>query len=114
MSLPGPHDLCAATDIAEGAARAFSITSGGVQQELFIVRRGEYFYAYLNRCPHTGVTLNWQPDQFLDLTGTVIQCSTHGARFRIEDGFCTHGPCAGAFLTALNLTLEQGRITVKA
>lgn len=114
MPLPEPHDLCAEADVPDGAARGFSINTGDVQQELFIVRRGNNLYAYLNRCPHTGVTLNWQPHQFMDLTGTVIQCSTHGAQFRIHDGFCTYGPCAGKFLTALTLMLDNGRIKIKA
>lgn len=113
MTLPELHDLCAAADVPDGAARGFVINTGGVTLDIFIVRRGKNLYAYLNRCPHTGVTLNWQPDQFMDLTGTVIQCSTHGARFRTHDGYCTYGPCAGKFLTALTLTLELDRIKIK-
>ncbi|MEE8263379.1 MAG: Rieske (2Fe-2S) protein, partial [Gammaproteobacteria bacterium] len=41
----------------------------------------------------------WVPDQFLDETGNLLQCATHGALFRIEDGFCVAGPCTGASLT---------------
>ena len=45
--------------------------------------------------------LEWLPDQFLDSSAQYIQCSVHGAMFRIEDGWCVRGPCAGDALMAI-------------
>ena len=64
--------------------------------------------AYLNSCPHRGIPLNWQPDMFLDEDSELIHCSSHGARFRVGDGFCVSGPCAGQSLTALKTTRIGG------
>jgi nitrite reductase/ring-hydroxylating ferredoxin subunit len=75
-----------------------------------VIRKNETLYAYRNRCPHTGVNLNWLPDQFLDLNGEYIQCAMHGALFRIDDGYCVYGPCAGASLEKLPLQCEQGKV----
>lgn len=95
--------LCAADAVPEGAARGFCIRHGDAELQLLLVRGARGLRAYLNSCPHTGVTLDWQPDRFLDEAGRHLQCATHGALFRIEDGFCIAGPCAGQSLTPLAL-----------
>ncbi len=61
----------------------------------FAVRRDGIAYFYINRCPHRGIPLEWQPDKFLDQSASLIQCATHGALFLIESGECVAGPCAG-------------------
>ena len=76
------------------------------------VRRGELLMAYKNSCPHTGVNLEWQPDQFLDLSNSYIQCATHGALFRLEDGYCLRGPCAGDALEPVEVRLEAGQVVL--
>lgn len=78
----------------------------------FAIREGEQLYLYLNRCPHLGIQLNWQEHRFLDHTGALIQCSTHGALFTIETGKCVSGPCLGQHLTPLAFTLDDTLVTV--
>lgn len=74
----------------------------------FLIKRHSHIYAYRNQCPHTGVTLNWLPNQFMDMDNEFIQCATHGALFRVEDGYCVRGPCAGASLVSLQVvTIDQ-------
>lgn len=52
-------------------------------------------------------------DTVLDLDGCYIQCATHDARFRIHDGYCVAGPCAGERLRALRLRVtEDGRVVL--
>ena len=43
--------LCRLSEIEDGRARGFDRGMGG-KDRLFVVRRGETFYAYLNACPH--------------------------------------------------------------
>ena len=89
--------LCAGAELAEASSRGFEIDG----TKLLAVRRGGQVHVYLNRCPHRGVGLEWQPDRFLDPSNSLIQCATHGALFLIEDGECVAGPCAGQSLTAI-------------
>jgi nitrite reductase/ring-hydroxylating ferredoxin subunit len=96
--------------IAPNQARGFCIQYGSGEIPLFLVRRDDQWYVYLNRCPHTGVNLDWQPNRFLDETGTLIQCATHGALFRIQDGYCIAGPCRGASLTPVAITWHGDQI----
>ena len=90
--------LCAPNELTEGQSRGFELA----ELKLLVVRREGQVYAYQNRCPHRGIPLEWQPDQFLDHSNSLIQCATHGALFLIESGECVAGPCSGQSLTPLN------------
>ena len=102
--------VCNLDEIKDGSARGFEFGEGSSVLNIFIVRQGKDVYAYKNSCPHTGVTMNWQPDQFLDTSEEYIQCSLHGAIFRIEDGYCVQGPCAGNALTVIPASLQDNQI----
>ena len=69
------------------------------------------YSAYINSCPHTGINLEWQEDQFLDMDNMFIQCSTHDALFEIDTGVCVAGPCVGDQLQAVELVIEDGYIS---
>ncbi|SEB49748.1 Ferredoxin subunit of nitrite reductase or a ring-hydroxylating dioxygenase [Pseudomonas saponiphila] len=90
--------LCAGSELVEAGSRGFQLEG----LKLFAVRRAGQAYVYANRCPHRGVPLEWQPEQFLDPSTSLIQCATHGALFLIESGECVAGPCAGQFLQAID------------
>lgn len=102
--------LCSSDELAEGGSRGFTLSGTA----LLLVRREGQVYAYRNRCPHRGIPLEWQPDQFLDVSGSLIQCATHGALFVIESGECVAGPCAGQSLAALPCREQDGAIWVDA
>lgn len=108
---PGQEVLCQLQDIPDGGSRGFG-TDDVTQPGILVVRRGRAVVGYRNSCPHTGVELNWMPDQFLNERGDLIQCSTHGALFRIEDGYCLSGPCAGARLEPVALGIEGSEIVL--
>ena len=101
--------LCAPQQLIEGQSRGFLLDG----LKLFAVRRDGQVYAYQNRCPHRGVPLEWQPDQFLDHSNSLIQCATHGALFLIESGECVAGPCAGQSLKALPCREDAAGIWVR-
>ncbi|RKZ84435.1 MAG: Rieske (2Fe-2S) protein [Gammaproteobacteria bacterium] len=97
------HFLCFKQDIPNYQARGFNIEINQDKIELLLVRQNARVQAYKNHCPHLGIPLNWQPDEFMSLEGSHIQCSTHGALFSLEDGHCIAGPCTGQNLTTLAL-----------
>lgn len=104
--------LCQLEEIANPDSRRFHIEDGGAGLDIMVIRRGDQVFGYINSCPHTGVCLDWQPGQFLNMDNTLIICATHGAEFRIEDGYCVGGPCAGDHLTPVTLLIDKsGRIS---
>lgn len=92
--------ICRLDELPDPGSRAFELASPEGPVECLLVRRGERVFAYRNRCPHTGAPLDWQPGQFLDLTGELIQCALHGALFLPETGECVHGPASGPICCA--------------
>jgi nitrite reductase/ring-hydroxylating ferredoxin subunit len=100
--------ICASGELAEGGR--------GVRFELathstgFVVRHCGNVRAYVNRCPHAGTELDWQPGEFFDLSGLYLTCSTHGALFEPGNGFCVAGPCRGASLEPLAVQEREGRV----
>lgn len=99
--------LCALEEIPAPGGRGFTVETGVGPARIFAVRAGGMVRAYVNSCPHIGTPLDWQPDQFLDAGGSLIQCSTHGALFRIDDGYCIHGPCAGRSLREVKVEVRE-------
>lgn len=97
--------LCRLSDVPDGGS--LSILAG--EEDLFAVRNGDQLYLYRNNCPHDNVPLNWEPDQFIDASGTMIECANHGALFVVETGECVAGPCLGDCLEPVPFTLKDGQ-----
>ncbi|MDE2617778.1 MAG: Rieske 2Fe-2S domain-containing protein [Burkholderiales bacterium] len=100
--------LCNAADLADGGlAVPFDVVYGGQTCRAFAVRYQGRVQAYLNRCAHVAMELDYQPNQFFDLTGHWLICSTHGAMYSPETGACRGGPCRGG-LVKIALTEHGG------
>jgi len=97
------------SELEEGTSRGIEINN----RYLFAVKKDEQIYVYWNRCPHLGTPLEWEEHRFLNQDGALIQCSTHGALFRIDDGECLVGPCQGKYLQAVPFTLVEDMIQVE-
>ena len=76
----------------------------------FMVRHGGKPFAYVNRCGHIPVELDWQPGEFFDYSGLYLICATHGALYAPETGRCVTGKCAGKGLQSLSITERDGQI----
>ncbi|MBB4857972.1 nitrite reductase/ring-hydroxylating ferredoxin subunit [Novosphingobium chloroacetimidivorans] len=107
---PAGVRLCPLVDIAESSARNFVLAMRAGRFHGFVVRRGDAVFGYVDRCPHAGLPLAQTLDDYLAPGGSQIVCSWHGALFRVEDGHCVGGPCAGAALTAWPVTVADGWI----
>jgi nitrite reductase/ring-hydroxylating ferredoxin subunit len=83
---------------------------GGERVPAFAIRYAGKVYAYLNRCAHIGVELDWNPGEFLDDSGGHIVCATHGACYHPATGECLAGRCAGRGLTPLAVVEEAAEV----
>ena len=103
--------LCRVDEIPDGRGRGFAVARAGERVDIFVVRDGRHVFGYVNACPHVGTPLDFKPDTFMSPDGSHIQCSTHGARFRIADGHCVAGPCAGDALQPARVVVDgEGRV----
>ena len=108
---PAGVRLCALEDIADPGARNFVLELRAGRFHGFVVRRGEEVRGYVDRCPHMGLPLALTLDDYLTPAGDLIACGWHGALFRIADGHCVGGPCAGDHLTPWPVAVAGGTIT---
>jgi nitrite reductase/ring-hydroxylating ferredoxin subunit len=100
--------LCNSADLQNASAAVpFDVQYAGLVCRAFAIRFEGSVHAYLNRCTHVAMELDWQPNQFFDDTGQWLLCSTHGAAYRPSTGECGGGPCTGG-LVKINLTEEGG------
>ena len=100
--------LCALSDLDATGAKGLNLGGTGI----FVVRNGDDVFGYVNSCPHIGVPLDMEPDEFISDFGHEIICSTHGARFRIEDGECVSGPCAGQALEPVAVKVQDQNVVL--
>jgi nitrite reductase/ring-hydroxylating ferredoxin subunit len=110
MSKTHHIELCRLDELEEGCARGFPDVGDGADHGIFLVRRNNRVFGYINRCPHTGAPLEWMPDQFLSLDGKFIQCTVHGALFEVDTGLCIHGPCLNRYIESIERETRDLRI----
>ena len=104
--------LCTASEFPEIGVKGFSLSDNETQQDIFVIRQNNQWQAYQNSCPHLGLPLNWQTDQFFDDKKAYIQCAVHGALFRIKDGLCIWGPCIHQSLSPILVRLVDGNVVL--
>jgi len=100
--------ICESADLgecAQGVRFALDDEANG-----FAVRFRGKVSAFVNRCPHLGTELDWQPGEFFETGGLYLVCSTHGALFEPNTGYCVAGPCRGASLEPLKVREREGRV----
>jgi nitrite reductase/ring-hydroxylating ferredoxin subunit len=107
-------------DLQPGETKKFFLLCGGREEECLVVNHRGTLYAYVNRCCHVPMTMDWIENQFMTEDKEFIQCATHGACYQPDTGECVAGPPLGKFLIPIPLTirgedvLAQGPIDVAA
>jgi len=103
--------ICAADDLVEGGRGVrFTVDRHGVSEPAFVVRFRGQVHAYLNRCAHVPVEMDWQEGEFFDHSGLYLICATHGALYAPESGRCLGGRCDGKGLVALAVIENDGQV----
>ena len=76
----------------------------------FVIKYESQFFAYLNRCGHIAVQLDYAPGEFFADDGNTLMCATHGAEYAPQTGACLGGPCYGVGLEPLEITVVDDDI----
>lgn len=103
--------ICASEALVEGGQGVrFTLDRQGVGEPAFAVRFDGRVHAYLNRCAHLSVELDWQPGQFFDHSGLYLICATHGALYAPDSGRCLGGRCNGKGLNPVTVIEDGGQV----
>ncbi|MBB4397124.1 Rieske 2Fe-2S domain-containing protein [Bradyrhizobium sp. ERR14] len=115
---PNPiYSICSFNDIPSRQAMGFHlmvVDDHGNHRpwSIIVVRWGKKVLGYANKCPHNGVNLDWERNEFLDPYGIRLMCGKHGSTFELGTGRCVEGPCQGRALTPIALAVLDGDICV--
>ncbi len=108
--------ICASSALLEaGPGVRFEVAEKGrsTPAPAFAIRWQGKVYAYLNRCGHIPVELDWQHGEFFDFNRHYLICATHGALYDPASGACRGGRCEGRGLKSLPVIERQGNVYIE-
>lgn len=92
-------------ELAPGQTKKFLLPCGTREVEGFVVNYDGTLYAYVNRCRHVPMSMDWIENRFLTEDGRYIMCATHGACYEPDTGACIDGPALGKSLISIPLSV---------
>lgn len=101
------HDV-----VEKSVGLRFDLPQLGEMVTGFVVRYHGKAYAYVNRCAHVPIELDWNQGEFFTANKDYLICATHGAHYEPDTGYCMMGPCKGKSLQALSVTEQNQQITI--
>jgi nitrite reductase/ring-hydroxylating ferredoxin subunit len=90
----------------------FMLPVCGADEECFVINFHGQYHAYVNRCRHVPMAMDWVDNQFFAEQGRYLMCQTHNAYFEPASGECIAGPASacGKFLYCVPLEIDNGVI----
>ncbi|MBI4725166.1 MAG: Rieske 2Fe-2S domain-containing protein [Rhodomicrobium sp.] len=116
--MSGVYAICGENEIPNRRAKAFNLArvdeDGKTSRPwyIFVVNWDKQFFAYVNRCPHERVNLDWERNQFLEQGSKRIMCGKHGSLFDLTTGKCVEGRCVGESLEPVSICIVDGDLCV--
>lgn len=80
----------------------------------FAIQFHGHYFAYLNRCGHIAIQLDYMPGEFFSEDGQALVCATHGAEYAPDTGSCLGGPCYGVGLEPLLISQREGQLFLES
>ena len=96
--------------LAPGESLKFMLPIRGCDEECFLINFAGEFHAYVNRCRHVPMPMDWVDNQFFAEEGRYLMCQTHNAYYEPKSGECIAGPPAacGKYLYRVPIEVEGG------
>jgi nitrite reductase/ring-hydroxylating ferredoxin subunit len=93
-------------ELAPGETKKFLLECAGREVAGFLANVGGALHAWVNRCRHVAMEMDWVENQFFTEDKQFLQCATHGALYVPETGECVAGPPCGKSLYRVPLRIE--------
>lgn len=105
--------ICPSQALEErGRGVRFDLPELGEQTTGFVVRFAGKTHAYVNRCAHIPVELDWNEGDFFNISKDYLICATHGAHYEPTNGHCVMGPCKGQRLQAIDVFERNQQVVI--
>ena len=101
--------IAAVEEVPDDGTLLFTVRDGFDTEEAFLVSHEDRVAAFENYCPH------WRDVRLDKGSGATVRedelvCEKHGATFESDSGYCNFGPCEGAVLEELSVTVDDGAV----
>ena len=112
---PRPHSryrVARTADVPPGESLKFMLPIRGTDEECFVINFAGEFHAYVNRCRHVPMPMDWVDNQFFAEEGRYLMCQTHNAYYEPASGECIAGPASacGKLLYRVPIEIDSGLI----
>ena len=107
--------FCREGELRDGVVRTtrLGLDDDGIPIVALLLRdENGIIVAYRNLCRHLPVPLDGGTGELLTDDGAHLICGTHGAIYRLFDGYCVDGPCEGLSLQPLSVRCNGGDLYV--
>ncbi len=106
------YKVARADSLKSGESMKFMLPIRGADEECFLINFGGEFHAYVNRCRHVPMAMDWVDNQFFAEDGRYLMCQTHNAYYEPASGECIAGPptACGKYLYRVLTEIEDGVI----
>jgi len=106
------YRVCRTAALPAGESMKFMLPVRGADEECFVINFHGQYHAYVNRCRHVPMAMDWIDNQFFAEQGRYLMCQTHNAYFEPASGECIAGPpsACGKFLYRVPLEIDDGVI----
>ncbi len=102
--------------LGPGQSLKFLLPIRGAEEECLLVNFRGDLHAYVNRCRHVPMAMDWVDNQFFAEEGRYLMCQTHNAYYEPSTGECIAGPptACGKSLYRVPLEIEDGIVYARA
>lgn len=107
-------EIAAVEDVPDDSTHLFRVrdVESGEEREAILTQVDGEVEGWLNYCQHmTHITLD--KGSGAAIRDDEIVCKNHGAMFEADTGFCTFGPCEGAYLDAVDVRVADGSVHLR-
>jgi nitrite reductase/ring-hydroxylating ferredoxin subunit len=108
-----PFPIARVGELKPGETKKFLLACPEQEIEGFLLNYAGALHAYVNRCRHVPMGLDWVENQFFTEDGRFVQCATHGAYYRPETGECIAGPPCGRSLVRVPIRVEGDAVVAE-
>jgi nitrite reductase/ring-hydroxylating ferredoxin subunit len=106
------YRVALAAELRPGESRKFLLPIRDADEECFVINYEDQFHAYVNRCRHVPMPMDWVDNEFFAEHGRYLMCQTHNAYYQPDTGECIAGPpgTCGKLLYRVPLEVVEGII----
>jgi nitrite reductase/ring-hydroxylating ferredoxin subunit len=80
-------------------------------REAILIATDDGIACWLNSCQHMR-HIPLDKGTGAPIRDGEIVCANHGAMFAADTGECTFGPCEGAYLQSIDVTVDRGQVSM--